>query len=103
MGYSDQPGMDIGLQVCVESQDSIDRYIQGDIATTSHEFQTDAVRKISWIPGKTNLANPLTKKDNALDYMIQICLFSGRLLIQIEDVAETKGSTKMLRSKTEEY
>lgn len=45
---------------------SNDRSIRGDFGCIRYDFQTDAVEKISWIPGNTNLTDPLTKKDSGL-------------------------------------
>lgn len=102
--YSELLNMDIRVRLCVDSKDlftslstqrnSIDRSIRGDVGCIRYEFQTHAVEKISWIPGKTNLADPLTKKDSSLTDTLQLTLFSGRLCIDFDSVSETKSSER---------
>lgn len=74
--------MEVGLRFCVEFGDhftslstqrnSIDRYILGDISSLRYEFQTSAVEKISGIPGKGILVDPLTNKYSPLEDTLQM-------------------------------
>ena len=50
--------------------------------------------EISWIPGRINLADALTKKDSSIIDALQLPLFSGRLCMDFEEQAETKSSQK---------
>lgn len=102
--YSELLDMDIRVRLCVDSKDlftslstqrnSIDRAIRADVGCIRYEFQTGAVEKISWIPGNTNLADPLTKKDSSLTDTLRLTLFSGRLCMDFDAVSETKSSEK---------
>lgn len=100
--YSELMDMDIRVCLFVDSKDlflsfstqknSIDRSIRGYIGCTRYEYRTVAVEKVSWIPGSTNLADPLTKKDSSLTNALQLSLFSGRLCVNFDAVSETKKS-----------
>jgi len=104
--YYELEDMDIRMRLCLDSKDlftslstqrnSIDRSIRGDVSCIRFEFQTGNVERISWIPGKLNLADPLTKKDSPLTDMLQLSLFTGRLCLDLQDVAQTKSSEKNL-------
>lgn len=61
-----------------------------------NEFQTDAVHKISWIPGKINRADPLTESDSALSKIFLLCIQTGKLYVDIEEGAETNSAEKTL-------
>lgn len=100
--YSEIMDMDIRVRLCVDSKDlftslstqknSIDSSIRGDVGCIRFEFRTGTVEKISWIPGKVNLADPLTKKDSVLTEPLQLTLFTGRLSLYLDTVAETKSA-----------
>ena len=102
--YSQILNMIIPVRLCVDSKDlftslstqrnSIDRSIRGDVASIRYEFQVGNVRQISWIPGKINLADVLTKKDSPLTDALQLTLFNGRLNLDFEGNHETKSSDK---------
>lgn len=104
--HSEIFGMNVSLRIFVDSKDlftplstqrlSIDRSIRGDVGFIRFEFQTGAVQSISWIPGKINLADVLTKKDSAISEMLHLCLLSGKLPIHYEDKGETKSTEKNL-------
>ena len=49
---------------------------------------------ISWIPGNINLADPLTKKESSITDALQLTLFTGRMCIDFDEMAETKSSQK---------
>lgn len=69
--YSELLGMAVKLQVCVDSKDlystlstqrnSVDRSIRGDVGAVRFDFMTGLVDKITWIPGKANLADVLSQ------------------------------------------
>ena len=102
--YSQILNMNIPVRLCVDSKDlftslstqrnSIDRSIRGDVASIRYEFQVGNVRQISWIPGKLNLADVLTKKDSPLTDALQLTLFTGKLQIDLEGHTETKSADK---------
>lgn len=74
--YNELLNVNVKLRLCVDSKDffsslstqklSIHKSIRGYVSSIRYEFQTGAVDKISWIPGTTNIADPLTKKDSCL-------------------------------------
>ena len=96
--------MDIKLQTCVDSKDmftslstqrnSIDRSIRSDVAFIRFEFQVGSVDKITWIPGKLNLADVLTKPDSPLTEALQLTLFPGKLQLDFDGQSKTKTSEK---------
>lgn len=111
--YSELLGMHTGIRLCVDSKDlfsslstqrnSIDRSIRADVACIRYEFQVRNIEEITWIPGKLNLADVLTKKDSAISEALQLTLFKGRLTLPFESFAESKSSSKNLGRKTGEY
>ena len=96
--------MDIRVRLCVDSKDlftslstqknSIDSSITGDVECIRFELQTGTVEKISWIPGKVNLADPLTNKYSVLTAPLLLTLFTGRLSLDLFTVAATKYARK---------
>ena len=74
-------------------RNSIDRSIRGDVSTIRFECLTGNINRISWIPGKINLADPLTKKDSALTDTLQLCLHTGKINVCLNEM-ETKDFSK---------
>ena len=87
--FSEIMNMNIGVHLCVDSKDlftslstqrnSIDRSIRGDVASIRFEFQVGNVNKISWIPGKINLADPLTNKDSQLTDALLVFMYEHQV------------------------
>lgn len=48
--------------------------IRGDVASRTFEFQRGNVEKITWIPGKVNLADALTKKYSTLTDVLELVI-----------------------------
>lgn len=69
---------------------SDDKLVCGDVSSTWHEFQTDAIDEISWIPGPTSIANPLRKKYSCLTSGLHLTMFTEKLSIDYSSVAETR-------------
>ena len=102
--YSEILNIDVRVHLCVDSKNlftslstqrnSVDRSIRGDVACIRFEFQVGNLDQITWIPGKTNLADALTKRDSPLTDALQLTLFSGLLNISYEECAETKSAEK---------
>lgn len=100
--YMELLNLNVPVHVCVDSKDlftslstqrnSIDRSIRSDVACIRHEFQVGNVDEISWIPGKLNLADVLTKPDSPLTDMLQLTLFTGRLQVDYSEESETKST-----------
>lgn len=98
--YSEIVGHKIELSLCVDSKEiftsvstqrnSIDKSIRADVASIRFEFQTRTLDKISWIPGRVNLADPLKNKNCSITDLLQLILFTGRLSIYLKEVADTK-------------
>ena len=99
--YSEVLSMDVRVKLCVDSKDlftslstqrnSVDRSIRGDVASIRFEYQVGNVSDIIWIPGKTNLADALTKTDSPLTSALILTLFSGKLSIDYSE-SESKSS-----------
>ena len=78
--YSENMDMDLRMRLCVDSKDlftssstkrnSIAQSIRSHVGCIRFEFKTGSVEYISWVPGKVNLADPLTKKDSQLTDML---------------------------------
>lgn len=102
--YSELIGIDMKLRCRVDSEDfftslstqwnSVKRSIRRDVSAIRFGFQSRAVEKISWVPGTVHLADPLTKGHSALTQMLQLKLFTDKLAIDIEKVAESKRAEK---------
>lgn len=104
--YSEIFQMEISLRLFVDSKDlftslssqrlSIDRSIRGDVGSIRFEFQTGSVENISWITGKINLADVLTKQDSALTDTLCLCLATCRIPIDYDKECESKSTEKNL-------
>lgn len=103
---SEMLAVPVNLQVCLDSKDlftflstqkvSIDKSIRGDVGTIRYAFETHSVKKVSWIPDSTNLADVVTRKGSALTKSLVLALFSGRLAIDLNELRETKDSKRKL-------
>lgn len=77
--------MHVDIRLCVSSKDlfsnlstqrnSIDRSIYTDVACIRYNLQAGNVDDSTWVPGKLNLANVLTRKDSALLEALQLALY----------------------------
>ena len=59
------------------------------------DFETKAVDQLVWIPGRTNLADPGTKRDSALSEALQLLLYTGKIPIDLSE-AEVRSSNRPL-------
>lgn len=97
--YSELLSMDISVELCVDSKDlftsmstqrnSIERSIRGDVSCIRFELQVGSVSDITWIPGKINLVDPLTKPDSPITDSLQLPLFNVRLNLDYEHASES--------------
>ena len=102
--YRQLLNVNISVRVCLDTKDlftslstqrnSIDRSIRSDIACIRYEFQVGIFDEISWIPGKLNLADVLTKPNSPLTDVLQLTLYNGRLQVEFGEYAETKLAEK---------
>ena len=70
-------GIHIDLLLALDSKDlfdtlstcrnSADRSIRADVSVIRYEFEKFKLNRIFWIPGKVNLADPLTKANSPLN------------------------------------
>lgn len=94
----------IETQICVDSKDlftslstqrnSIDRSMRNDVSCIRFKFQVGSLDKITWLPGKLNLADALTKQDSPLTEALRLTLYTGRLQLEFERNTETKTTEK---------
>ena len=94
-------GIHVDLRVCVDSKDlwdtlttchePTDKSVRADVNVIRYEFETHKVNFMSWIPGKLNMSDPLTKKDSPMNKSLQLMMFSGELPVSYED-AKTRKS-----------
>lgn len=104
--YSEFLGVQVKLRVYIDSKDlfsslstqrvSVDRSIRSDVSCIRYEFQTGNVNELSWITGKLNLSDPLTKADSSLTESLQLLLSTGHLWIDIKSAAESKSADVFL-------
>lgn len=98
---------DVKLRIFVDSKDlftsmstqrvSVDRSIRGDVSSNRFEFQTGTVSEISWVPGKLNISDVLTKTDSSLTETLLLIITTGFLFIDFQSVIESKQSERNLR------
>lgn len=79
----------IDLRVAVDSKDlwdslsschePTDKSVKADVNVIRFEFETKNVNYMTWISGKLNLADPLTKKDSPIGKSLQLLMFSGEI------------------------
>ena len=99
-------GIPIPLTILVDSKDlftsmstqrnSIDRSIRGDVGCIRFEFQTGNIQNITWIPGKTNIADVLNNTDSFLTEALNLTIGTGKLSIDYTTNSETKCSERNL-------
>lgn len=69
--------------------------IAADIQLMRCNFGTRRVNRLVWIPGRLNLADPLTKTDSLPSDVLQLMFFSG-LIPVVLSVMESRESTASL-------
>ena len=100
--YEEILGMCVNLYNVVDSKDlyttlstcrnSLDKSIRGDVGLIRYEFEKKQVSKMIWVPGSTNLADPVTKPNSPLCSALQLLLFEGEIPICF-DQAEVRDSS----------
>ncbi|PXF41605.1 hypothetical protein BWQ96_08671 [Gracilariopsis chorda] len=60
-------------------RNATDCCMRAEVSFIRYEFETVNVSRIIWIPGKLNLADPLTKLDSPLCTSLEILLYSGSI------------------------
>ena len=80
-------GVNVKLLVATDSKDlfnslstqrnSIDKSIRADVNLIRFEYETHSVNTVVWIPGKTNRADPGTKRDSPLTDVLLLMLYTG--------------------------
>jgi len=91
------------LRICVDSKDlwdslttchePTDKSVKSDVNVIRYEFETKHVSYMTWIPGRINPADVLTKKDSPMVDPLQLMLFSGKLPIDFS-AGKTRDSTQ---------
>jgi len=94
---------DVDLSIVLDSKDlfetlstcrnATDRSIRADVNVIRFEFETRAVSKMIWTPGKTNLADPLTKPTSPLCQALSVLLVEGKVPIDLTD-SKLRSSTQ---------
>ena len=64
---------------------SSDRSIRAEFSVIGYEFETHNIDQISWIPGKVNLADAVTKQDRCLFQALQLSMFTSKICISLEN------------------
>ena len=91
--FSKLLGIEIDLLVVLDSKDlfdtlstcrnATDRSVRADVNVIRFEFETRVVSRMIWTPGKTNLADPLTKRNSPLIDALQLLLLNSALPISL--------------------
>ena len=76
-------------------RNATDRSVRADVNVIRFDFETKAVDEMVWIPGRTNLADPGTKRDSALAEALQILLLTGKIPLDLTE-AEVRSSDRPL-------
>jgi len=89
MAYQRILGLPIDLYVAVDSNDlwetistcrtPTDKSIRSDVCLIRYEFETKALNRLIWIPGSSNLTDPLTKPNSPLCNALQLLMFEGEI------------------------
>ena len=66
-------------------RNATDRSIRADVSVIRYEFETRNVSTMIWLPGKSNLADPLTKPDSPLELPLQLMMFSGEIPVSFTE------------------
>jgi len=79
----------LDLRIAVDSKDlwdslsschePTDKSVRADVNVIRFEFETKNVTNMTWIPGKLNLADPMTKKDSPISNNLQLLMYTGEL------------------------
>lgn len=75
---------------------SIDRSIRGDVSSIRFEFQVGKVSEFSWVPGKLNISDVLTKPDICFTETLLPIISTGFLNIDFQSVAKNKHSERII-------
>ena len=76
-------------------RNSIDKSIRGDVNLIRFEYETHSVNTVVWIPGKTNPADPGTKRDSPLTEVLRLMLYTGQIQIPFTG-SQTRSSYRSL-------
>ena len=86
-------GVNIELCVIVDTMDLFDtistkrlptdKAIKGDVASLRYDYEIGAMNKLIWVPGKFNLADPVTKRDSPLQKSLHLTLYSGSISVDL--------------------
>lgn len=97
--------MNVDLTIAVDSKDlfnslstcrnATDRSIRGDVNIIRHDFETNRISRMIWIPGNMNPADPLTETNSPLSQVLQVMMFSGTIPIDFNN-SEQRNSVQFL-------
>lgn len=76
-------------------RNSIDKSIRGDVNLIRFEYETHSVNTVVWIPGKTNPADPGTKRDSPLTDVLRLMLYNGIIPIDFTG-SQSRSSQRSL-------
>lgn len=81
--YEELLGTNKSLEIAVDSlttcHEPHDKSVSADLKVIRFEFETKKVTWTSWVPGKLNLADPLTKKDSSMVQPLQLLMYTGTI------------------------
>lgn len=75
---------------------SVDKSIRADVNVIRHKFECRNVAKLTWNPGKTNLANAETKSNSPVSDLFCLTLAGGRLAVSLKMVSDYVSSGRSL-------
>lgn len=98
--------MHLSLRVVVDSKDLFeslttchvptDKSIRYDVADIRYNFETKRISEMVWVPGASNLADVLTKKDSRVTDALQILLVDGKIPFHFPE-AQSRASALFYR------
>ena len=93
--YNKLLGIDVGFTIVVDTKDlydtistkrlPTDKTIKGDVSSLRYDFEVSVINRIIWLPGKFNIADPLTKRNSPIEKSLQLTMFTGLLSTCLED------------------
>lgn len=65
--------------------------MRGDVSVIRYEFETHKVNRVTWIPGKVNITDPLTKNNSPLTDPLQFAMLNGEIPISFNGAEDRRA------------
>lgn len=97
--------VNVHLLVMVDSKDlfeslftcltSEDKSIKADAQLLRSNFETHKLHQLIWIPGATNIADPLAKHDSPMNEALQLILFDDTVPLRFTDMQARRSEASL--------